>query len=57
VLLLKYGGPSGREAVIEYLERFGRTLHRHDLDLLAAAKQLRQGYMPGWYQYQTESLK
>ncbi len=57
VLLLKYGGPSGREAVIEYLERFGKTLHRHDMDLLAAARQLRQGYMPIWYQYQDRELK
>jgi hypothetical protein len=57
VLLLKYGGPSGRKAVIEYLERFGRTLHRPDMDLLAAARQLRQGYMPVWFQRQADQLK
>jgi beta-lactamase regulating signal transducer with metallopeptidase domain len=57
VLLLKYGGPGERKAVIEFLERYGKTLHRKDLDLLAAAKQLRQGIMPIWYQYQSAQLK
>ena len=57
VLLLKYGGPDERRAVIEFLERYGKTLHRKDLDLLAAAKQLRQGIMPIWYQYQSAQLK
>jgi hypothetical protein len=57
VLLLKYGGPNERKAVIEFLERHGKTLHRKDLDLLLAAKQLRQGIMPVWYQYQSAQLQ
>jgi beta-lactamase regulating signal transducer with metallopeptidase domain len=57
VLLLKYGGPDERKAVIEFLERYGKTLHRKDLDLLLAAKQLRQGIMPIWYQYQSAQLQ
>ncbi|HTX37666.1 MAG TPA: M56 family metallopeptidase [Bryobacteraceae bacterium] len=57
VLLLKYGGPGERKAVIEFLETYGKTLHRKDLDLLLAAKQLRQGTMPLWYQYQSAQLR
>ncbi len=57
VLLLKYGGPDERKAVIEFLERYGKTLHRKDLNLLLAAKQLRQGIMPIWYQYQSAQLR
>jgi hypothetical protein len=57
VALLRYGGPDERKAVIEYLERYGSKVHRQDLDLLHAAKQLRQGYMPIWYQYQAAKLK
>jgi beta-lactamase regulating signal transducer with metallopeptidase domain len=57
VLLLKYGGLDGREAVIEYLERFGKVLHRRDLPLLQNAARLRSGYMPIWYQYQAAQLK
>jgi hypothetical protein len=57
VLLLKYGGPDERKAVIEFLERYGKSLHRKDLDLLLAAKQLRQGVMPIWYQYQPAQLQ
>ncbi len=57
VALLKYGGLDGREAVIEYLERFGKVVHRHDLPLLENAAQLRNGYMPVWYQYQAAKLK
>jgi hypothetical protein len=57
VLLLKYGGAGEREAVIEYLERFGKICQRPDLPLLEAAAQLRKGYMPRWYQYQAAQLK
>ena len=57
VVLLKYGGPDEREAVIEYLERFGKVLHRRDLPLLENAAELRKGYMPLWYQYQVAELR
>jgi beta-lactamase regulating signal transducer with metallopeptidase domain len=57
VALLRYGGAAEREAVIEFLERFGRILKRRDLDLLHAARQLRQGYMPIWYEVQAAQLK
>jgi hypothetical protein len=57
VLLLKYGGLDEREAVIEYLERFGKVLHRADLPLLENAAELRKGYMPIWYQYQAAQLR
>jgi beta-lactamase regulating signal transducer with metallopeptidase domain len=57
VLLLKYGGLDGREAVIEYLDRFGKTLRRSDLPLLQNAAELRAGYMPIWYQYQASQLR
>jgi hypothetical protein len=57
VLLLRYGNADDREAVIEFLEQYGKTLHRRDLDLLAAAKELRAGLMPMWYQYQAAQLK
>ncbi len=53
VLLLRYGGAAERKAVIDYLERYGKVLHRRDLDLLLAARQLRQGVMPLWYQSQS----
>jgi BlaR1 peptidase M56 len=46
VLLLRYGGAAERKAVIDYLERYGKVLHRRNLDLLLAARQLRQGIMP-----------
>jgi hypothetical protein len=57
VVLLRYGGAAEREAVIEFLERFGRILKRRDLDLLHSAQQLRQGYMPLWYEVQAAQLK
>jgi hypothetical protein len=57
VLLLRYGNATERKAVIDYLERYGKVLHRRDLDLLLAARQLRQGVMPLWYQYQSAQLK
>jgi hypothetical protein len=57
VLLLKYGGLDGREAVIEYLERFGKVFNRHDLPLLDDAGRIRRGYMPIWYQYQAGQLR
>jgi hypothetical protein len=57
VLLLKYGGADEREAVIEYLERFGKISQRPDSPLLKSAAQLRKGYMPSWYQYQAAKLK
>ncbi len=57
VLLLRYGNAAERKAVIDYLERYGKVLHRPDLGLLLAARQLRQGIMPLWYQYQSAQLK
>jgi beta-lactamase regulating signal transducer with metallopeptidase domain len=57
VLLLKYGGPDEREAVVEFLERYGKVLHRSDFDPLLAAKQIRAGTMPIWYQYQAAQLQ
>jgi beta-lactamase regulating signal transducer with metallopeptidase domain len=57
VALLRYGGAAEREAVIEFLERYGRVFKRHDLDLLHSAQQLRQGYMPLWYEAQAAQLK
>ncbi|MGA7236452.1 MAG: hypothetical protein WBY44_12275 [Bryobacteraceae bacterium] len=57
VLLLRYGGAAERKAVIDYLERYGKVLHRRNLDLLLAARQLRQGIMPLWYQSQSAQLK
>ena len=56
-LLLRYGAATERKAVIDYLERYGKVLHRRDLDLLLATRQLRQGIMPLWYQYQSAQLK
>jgi hypothetical protein len=57
VLLLRYGNAAERKAVIDYLERYGKVLRRRDLDLLLAARQLRQGIMPLWYQFQSAQLK
>ncbi len=57
VLLLKYGGPEQRAAVIEFLERLGKISKRSDMPLLESAAQLRQGLMPLWYQVQAVKLK
>lgn len=57
VAALKYGRLDGRQAVIEYLERFGKILRRPDLSLLQNAAELRKGYMPIWYPYQAARLK
>ncbi len=57
VLLLKYGGLDEREAVITFLETFGKIYNPPDLPLLENAAQLRNGYMPIWYQYQAAQLK
>jgi len=55
--LLRYGGMDQREAVIEYLERCGRTMDRPDIRFLEDAQKLRKGIMPIWYQYQIAKLK
>jgi hypothetical protein len=57
VLLLRYGTATDRQAVIEYLERYGRLIKRRELDLLHSAQQLRAGYMPFWYEVQAAQLK
>jgi hypothetical protein len=57
VVLLKYGGPEQRSAVIEFLEQFGKISKRSDMPLLESAAQLRAGLMPSWYQYQAAKLK
>jgi hypothetical protein len=55
--LLKHGGPEQRKAVIEYLERCGRTFHPQGLNLLKDAEQLRAGNMLVFYQVNQTDLK
>ena len=57
VLLLRYGNADDREAVIAFLQTYGKTVNRPDLNLLAAAEKLRKGIMPSWYQYEVDELK
>jgi len=57
VLLLKYGGLDGREAVIEFLETYGKIVKQSSYSLPSDAEKLRKGYMPIWYQYQSAQLK
>jgi hypothetical protein len=57
VLLLKYGGLDERDAVIQFLDSYGKIVRRSDYTLLADAEKLRKGYMPVWYQYQAAQLK
>jgi hypothetical protein len=57
VLLLRYDGSSGRKAVIDFLVRAGKIVKRRDADYLHAAQQLRQGYMPYWYEVQAAQLR
>ena len=57
VLLPKYGGLDEREAVIEFLETYGKSVHASGYDLVADAGKLRNGFAPAWYQYQASQLK
>ncbi len=57
VLLLRYGNADDREAVIKFLETYGKTVNRPDINLVAAAEKLRKGVMPSWYQYEVDQLK
>ena len=56
-LLLKYGGPDQRKAVIEFLERCGHKIDSPLFDLLHSAQQLREGDMPVWYQSAIADMK
>ncbi len=57
LLLLHYGGSDERQAVITFMDRQSKFIPKGQMDLALAAKQIREGTMPSWYQFQVAHLK